>query len=364
MPSPNWSDSFEASYRYVRVSRASGKEVGEVPNVLNGGTITRNQDTENFESGSVDFVGDLDLGVDLLRVYLDATFTDGTTVSECLGTFLPSVPKRTGEGRYWKGTATLYGRLKELSDDDFDKVTSVPAGTGAVAFARKICEEAGLSVVADASDYRLTAAWTFGLGGKDDSADSKLEAVNDLLEVAGFSAAQTDPMGRVVMRKYVDVAQRPVAWEFVEGANARFLREVTEELDKGGVANVVHVDYSTQDMSIRGTAIDSDPKSPWSTVSVGRRIVKRYSYSDMPDGTTSAQAQKLADQRARELLIGQQSVAHKITFEHVYCPISPGDGIAFRYPSANMAMRPAVRTQKLTLGTGCMIQCEARLFER
>ena len=364
MPSPDWSESFEASYRYVRVSRATGNEAGELPNILNGGTITRNQDTENFESGSVDFVGDLDLGVDLVRVYLDATFADGTTVSECLGTFLPSVPKRTGEGRYWKGTATLYGRLKELADDDFDKVTSAAAGTNAVAFARKICEDSGLAVIADESDYRLSAAWTFGIGGKEDSADSKLAAVNDLLEVAGFSSAQTDTMGRVVMRRYVDIPQRPIAWEFTEGANARFLREVTDELDKGGVANVVHVDYSTQDVSIRGTAIDSDSSSPWSTVNVGRRIVKRYSYSDMPDKTSAAQAQKLADQRAKELLIGQQSVAHKVTFEHAYAPVKPGDGIVFRYPSANMAMRPAVRTQRLTLGAGCMIRCEARLFER
>ncbi|MFR3450391.1 MAG: hypothetical protein ACLTSX_00795 [Collinsella sp.] len=74
-------------------------------------------------------------------------------------------------------------------------------GRRPVAKAAEIARSAGLDVIADASPYRLSTAWTFGLDNED--GDSKLDAVNDLLEIAGFSSAATDPMGRVLMRRYV-----------------------------------------------------------------------------------------------------------------------------------------------------------------
>ena len=60
------------TYRFVRVSRSTGLEVGDIP-VLRGGSIERNADTRVYERASVNVVGRLDLGRDLVRIRMNAT---------------------------------------------------------------------------------------------------------------------------------------------------------------------------------------------------------------------------------------------------------------------------------------------------
>ena len=90
----------------------------------------------------------------------------------------------------------------------------------------------------------------------------RLAACNALLDVAGFRAVDEDAYGRPVLRKYREPQDRPVSMTLREDAGARFINEVVDELDRSGVANVVHCDYETQDAFYRGTAIDSDPEQP------------------------------------------------------------------------------------------------------
>ena len=90
---PNWKKRFASSYRYMRVDRKTNLDVERLRNSCNGGTIERNLDT-NYETGKVSYKGALDLGSDLLRVYLEAAFPEGSVQLEPLGTFLVSTPKR------------------------------------------------------------------------------------------------------------------------------------------------------------------------------------------------------------------------------------------------------------------------------
>ena len=46
-----WLASFRSSYRYIRVSRATGLETGAIES-FTGGSISRNQDTDTYESAS------------------------------------------------------------------------------------------------------------------------------------------------------------------------------------------------------------------------------------------------------------------------------------------------------------------------
>ena len=275
----DFDEPFEASYRYMRVARESGDEVSVLRGFRNGGSIERNPGKDTYESASVPYAGLFDIGADLVRAYLDARFYDGSSVSECLGTFLPSMPSRPIDGPMSNGSGEMHGRLKELADDDFDVPMLLPAGTPAVRAAMAICAEVGLEVVADDSDYELPSAMAFGVGT--DYSD-KLSAVNKLLDMAGFFAARTDAYGRVVMRRYSEPSARPVAHKFIEGPTARFLGKMEESLDRLDVANVVHVDFSTQGSDVRGTAVDDDPASEFGVPAVGRRIVKTYQFSDLP----------------------------------------------------------------------------------
>lgn len=360
-----WQRRFRADYRVVRVSRSTGDELGRVGNVT-GGSITRNQDTSTYESASLDYVGSLDVGADLLRVYLDATDeVTGEAATVALGTFLPSTPKREVEGSRSGGTADLYGRLRELADDDFDEVLRIDAGANAVAKAAEIVRGCGLEVVADASDYVTSAAWTFGAGGSGkDTADTKLAAVNELLGAAGFSAARTDPMGRVLLTRYVAPSAKPVARSFAEGPGCTVLSSLTDELDRLSISNVVHVDYTTQEATVRGTAVDDDPMSEWSTASVGRRIVKLYSYSDLPEGTTSAEAQAAANLKALQLLNEDRSVLRRVSFTTPYCPVTVGDAVRLELPTAGLSRTYVVRKQDISLGPACQVAHEARNFDK
>ena len=365
----DWSKRFDASFRFMRVSRATGMETARIGNVVSGGSIERNLDTDVKESGSIDLVGALDLGADMVRVWMDASFHDGSSASVPLGTFLVAVGSRKTDGSVSTSTATLSGRLKELADSEFVQPFSVPKGTNLVEYAKGIVSGAGLSVASDASDYTSADDLFYGVqpSGTDASSSSqtKLAVVNDLLARAGFDSARTDPMGTVLFRSSESVAGRPKAWSFVEGVNARFLRDATDEVDKSGVANVVYAVYSWTDDSgdsggqrtVIGRAVDDDPGSPWSTVSLGREVTARYNYD-------VAATQEGADAQAASLLEGLRSVARKVALSHVYAPVNLSDGVAVGYTSAGIEGDFAVRTMKIELGPGCLTETELRQYVR
>lgn len=363
----DWTRRFDAAYRFMRVSRATGFETERLPGFERGGTIERNLDTEAKESGSVGHVGALDIGPDLVRVWLDATFPDGSTESVALGTFLASTTSRDYDGMASTSTVTLTGRLGELSATQFAQPFYLPSGTDLVAYAKQIAESCGLAVDADSSDYVSTEPLYYGIQSGEQEASSqsqtKLAVINDLLDRAGFDSARTDPYGTVLMRRSRGVADRAPSWGFVEGLNARFLRDVTDERDTTGVANVVYAVFTGaateggEQVTTIGVATDDDPASPWSTASLGREIVARYDYSEYA-------TQQQADAKAAEMLASARSVLRKVTLSHVHAPVTIGDAVGVDYRSAGIASTMSVRTQRITLGDGCLTETEARAYER
>ncbi len=352
----DWSRPFDASYRLVAVDRRSGYEVGEVAGAVSGGSISRNQDSQVKESATVDVVGLMPLGSCLVRVYLDAS-QGGETASECLGTFVPSAPASSFDGAASRSTLNLAGRLSELSGDAFDAPVSYPRGTAVLPTVCKIARDSGFEVVQlDESASVLSSDRTYGLGEGQDS-DSKLSVMNDLLGLAGFSSASTDAWGRVVLGRSRDITERPTAWEMHEGRTARFLRAVDEELDESEVKNVVRAVYSDQGSTVVGVAEDRDPASRWSIPARGYRDVATYSF-------TGAATQAEADAKAASLLRTQQSAVHRVTLEHVYAPVYPGDVVDLRYGGAGLSGRFAVRTMDLEMGPGCRTVTEMREFVR
>lgn len=355
---------FDMRLRVMRVDRATGNETGQVATVVTGGSISRNQDTTIGEQATLELVGDTILGADLLRIWADLTYGDGSEESIPLGTFLADGPKRqvTG-GQDVNIPLTLYGRLRELDDDQFTGPVSIAKGANPMDWIDKTIRDAGLTVAAhDACAYRMGTAWTFGTGDTKDK--SKLDAINSVLDLAGWSAATTDPWGRVLLIPYRDPSQRAPSWEFVEGEGARFLRSMTDERDWFDTANQVRVIYATQNKEIIGVARDEDKNSTFSIPARGRVISKTYTYTDVPDGKTDAQLKTMAAAKAKELLATAQAVIHRVTLTHIYAPISVGDVIHLDYPSGRIEGDFAVRTQKIRLEAGLPVECEARSFQR
>lgn len=355
------------SYRFMRVDRKTGLETGAV-SVLSGGTITRNDDTRIKESAECKLTAPVDFGPDLVRVYMTAEW-GGKSEDVVLGTFLPVVPSRSVRAGYSTSTIRVYGRLQELLDDSFASTATVEKGENAVERAKAVCKEAGLDVVAEPSDYAVTETRVYGAGVTGNNSavgDKKLDMVNDLLDLAGFRAAYTDPMGRVVFEKYRDPGEIAPSWAFVEGPAAKFESSMEEERDYTDAANHVVVVYgpTTDGKSIAAEAWDNDPQSTLSTVSRGRAITRTYSYSDLPPGKTDEEMQAYADKRAATLLSTAQSVIWRVRMRHPYVPIRVGNTVEVDYPSGDIKGTFQVRAQTLTLTGGCPTNSEVRKFRR
>lgn len=358
--------SARTSYRFMRVSRATGLETERLV-MLKGGSITRNNDVRVFETAEVEAVGTVDLGPDLVRVYMETEWPDGTTETTVLGTFLPTVPSRGITDQYSKASMKLTGRLQELLDDKFSVPVVYQKGTNAVKAAADICRQQGLSVIADDSDFTITNPRSYGVGvqqNNSETGDTKLDAVNDLLALADFQAAKTDERGNVIMRKYVRPDERPEVWTFTEGSSATFEADMKEERDISKTANHVVVVYQNEESTFLGEAYDTDPTSELSTVSRGRTITKTYSYTELPPGKTDSERQQYANARAERLLKSDQSVIRKVFMRYAYAPITATDAVILDYPSGGIGGKFEVRTQRLKLSGGCPCESELRRFER
>lgn len=354
----DWTKPFQASYRFMRVSREDGFETEQLDSIESG-SLQINQDTATFESATLETASYFDLGSDFVRCYLDARWDDGTTESACLGTWLATIPGRSVDGATETCTAYCDGRLQELQDDSFSAPVTVDSGENIVATAKGIAERAGLTVVATPSNSTLGATWTFGLSSEEGAnGGSKLDAVNSLLSLAGYGSAMTDEFGRVVMEPYVNPSDRTPVWTFQEGVNATFLAKAEEERDSRDVCNVVLAIFETDEATVIGEAVDDDPQSAYSTVSLGRRKVAKYMYN-----TTATQAE--ADAKAESLLKTQQATIRRVTLQHVHCPARVEDVVEVIWPSAGISGTYVVRTQSIDIGSaGCLTQSELRAFER
>lgn len=365
-----WDERFaRTSYRFMRVDRRTGFETA-VLNALRGGVITRNDDTRIKESAEFPLVGEVDFGPDLVRVHMTVEWAGGDSEDVVLGTFLPVVPGRSIRSGYSTATVRMYGRLQELLDDRFSSPFTVSKGDNAVAVAKRVCEDCGLTVVSEPSDYTVTEPRAYGIGVSQNNSeidDTKLGMVNDLLDLAGFRAAFTDPMGRVVFERYRDPSEVAPSWTFAQGdPSVRLDPNIEEERDYTDAANHVTVIYGPDEdgKTVASEAWDRDPSSALSTVSRGRVITRGYSYTDLPPGKTDGEMQAYADKRAQSLLRTAQSVIWRLRLRHPYVPVAVNDTVDIDYRAGGVGGKFQVRAQTLSLGGGCAVDSEVRLFRR
>ncbi len=354
---------FLASYRFVRVSRKTGYEVGTVRGIKSKTlSISRDDDSDTKESGSVEYAGKLDFGSDFMRVYLDATYHDGSRETVPLGTFMVSCPSRNADGLVSGGTAELDGRLKAAAEAQYEHPITVSAGSNAVSKAAEVLRSCGLTVVAEASSYKLGAPRTYGADAREDA--TKLEMVNDLLSLASFRSAWTDGNGTVHLTPLKGPDETAPIWDFTEGVNARFLSQVTEERDISSVKNLVRVTYSTQKKSFVGIAKDESPNSEFSISNLGRVVSVTERLSDVPDDASDQQIQSLANARAREVLESTQSVPRIVKLTTAHCPVWYGDTVRIDYLSASISGAFKVVSMSSNDPHGNMTELTLRRYER
>lgn len=342
-----WTGGRHDTFEYRRLTR-TGALVGTLTGVI-GGTVAENLNTSLKVSGSLDMVGDADLGNDLVRVIFHAE-EDGETAEVVLGTFLASTPSRTHRGSETAARVELYSMLLVLDEDRLERTLSVAAGSDVVSVARQLAADAGVSAIATPSTYVSGTVLIFEAG------KTKLEVVNALLEYAGYASASVNAAGVVVMAPYVPPSSRPLAWTFCDGDGSIFLPEVPVEADWYHTPNVVVVTSTNAGATLSATAENDDPASPLSTVTRGRRIVRCEQVSDVTDQT--------ALQAKADLLLASSS--HNVTtgtLKHTYAPLLLGDHVRLAYAGAGIDYRMTVQSRDMELVPGLPTTTKVRRFD-
>jgi hypothetical protein len=369
----DWTKPFTASYTWWRVPRASygtydpdvfpdpyfystGEESEQVDGIYKA-TLQTNANTETYETGNALCVGTLDLGTDLLRCRMQATFEDGTTEDVVLGTYNVSVPSYDLHSAYRECTAVLDGRLIELQQDMFDTPLVVPKNTNGWAYAARVVRQRNIPFAHGDAPVAQAVGTTmsFGMGVPTDDGGTVLSAYNTIMtQTQGARAASTDEYGRMQLRAPIDYDSAP-EWTFDE-SNATFLGEAEDEFDTSKICNVVYAVYETSEGTVVGSAIDTE--SQWSVANYGRRKVAAYTFQ-----TNATQAQ--ADAKAAELLDGTRSIVRRVTIKHVWRGARTGDVVELNWPSMGITGNFAIRTQTIEVGSaGCLTTSELRRFER
>lgn len=334
------------TFRYVRVTRGSWQEAEELHGIT-GGELERNDLTAIKSSGSLDYIEEPFLGRDLLRVWSDSFDpATGERMSIAHGTFLVSTPSSTFRGSIEEGSADLYGVLQVLAEDAFEEPLVLPAGTLAVAKAAEIVRGCGLPVVASPSTAALNQDAVF-----DDDDASKLDAVNWLMDFAGFASAGCDGYGNVLLRPYIDPTGRKPSLSLVDDEFCIYRSGIEREFDSFDVPNVVIATCSSAEDSglVPAEAVNDDPMSAFSTIARGRRIVHREKVNDIAD-------QAALQAKAEALLAEKMAVAESFEISHAFIPMEMGEVCDFVYGRAGIHRDDLVavrQTMKLRPGMEC-----------
>jgi len=234
--------------------------------------------------------------VDFVAPFMTVVYDDGTEETSQMGLFnvVPPSQTITEETR----TATLAGNDLTwlLASDVFENGYTVEKGTNVVAAVETVIRSVGLTrIVIAPTDKTLasTTSWK--------PATTKLEVINDLLNAIGYYTLYMTKDGMLASKPYQSAktpnvsvvydTTDPYSRVMVHGA-------VKKDTTPDRIANkVVVVKDNANEDPIVAVAINSNPLSPTSTVSLGITIAKTYTESNFVDEEA---AQVMAQRRLEE----------------------------------------------------------------
>jgi hypothetical protein len=131
---------------------------------------------------------------------------------------------------------------------------------------------------------------------------------------------------------------------------------MTMDHDLYSIPNVVEVVYTQNGYNERVEVVNDDPNSPTSTVSRGRRKVKRIENPNFNGLPTRAEIEKYAEKALKEL----STVEYKISYSHAYCPVRVGDCVRLDYVAAGLRnVKAKVISQSIKCDAACQVSEKA-----
>lgn len=269
-------------------------------NPYGGGVLTHEAASELQDSLQITFLAysGVDFVTDTLRV-------ECTVNGEAypLGRYIVTTEQPARRGGVDVVQIEAYSLLWILKQCKTETVRTWTAGTAYTAVIGELLTEAGLT------DYDIEpstavlatdrADWDMGT--------EYIEIINDLLAEINYNPIFADFSGTIRATKYEAPSLDTVTHTYKEGRDSVIAADYETEADRFDRANVFIAicDNPELDTVLRAEAVNADPSSPYSTVTLGRRIPRIERVDNTP---SLADLQDTADRMRAESLQTTETV--------------------------------------------------------
>lgn len=189
---------------------------------------------------------------------------------------------------------------------------TIKAGTNYLTAVQELLRYAGITNY-DAEDTTLTLAadradWDIGT--------PVLDVVNELLSEINYRSAWVDLTGCVRLTKYVAPSTDNIAHTYGAGAYSIVSDDASVSTDYFSKANVFRAVCDSPDLDepLVATTENSDPNSPYSTATLGVRILQTEKVDGVPDLAT-------LQERAENMLTKSLQTTETVQFVTALCPV-------------------------------------------
>ena len=345
----DWTRGMSQTFRYAVVDPLTWLD-REVIAGVSSCTITRDVKKQTFESASLEVDGDGWLGAErVVRCYMDVAQGD-EVARVCMGTFAFQGARATWDVGRHTNPVDGYGLLQDMAQDSPPFGYCVSGDPSAA-----VGELVAASCRAPFVGYDGLAPLAAPVWAND--GDSWLTFA---LAVAAEAACTlvTDPYGRVTMVPDVALAALRPVWSYGT-ENCIVFPNSDEETDLFDVPNWCEVTVTNGTSIVVGSAENTSPWSPVSTVRRGHRVPLRLTN---PDGLSSACTKADADAFAARQLADRSEVQRMRRYTHAWCPVWAGDAVSLAFDGDPVVAR--VETQEIRLKTGVEVEELASYSER
>lgn len=189
---------------------------------------------------------------------------------------------------------------------------TIKAGTNYLTAVQELLRYAGITNY-EAEDTTLTLAadradWDIGT--------PVLDVVNELLTEINYRSAWVDLTGCVRLTKYVAPSADNIAHTYGAGAYSIVSDDASVSTDYFSKANVFRAVCDSPDLSepLVAQVENTDPNSPYSTVTLGVRILQTEKVDGVPDLAT-------LQERAENMLTKSLQTTETVQFVTALCPV-------------------------------------------
>lgn len=257
-----------------------------------------------------------------------------------LGVFLAAEAPEAHTDTGFSRSIKLLDKCTILDQDKLDAAYALDAGTvvtTAIVTLIASTGETNIAITPSAATLVNPLVWPAGT--------TKLQIVNDLLSVINYFSLFTNGDGQYRGEPYVKPASRAIVWDFLDGPDCIYLPVLTKDVDLFAIPNkfIAITQGAGDTAALTATATNTDPASPYSTVSRGRTITEVLSGVEIADQAT-------LDAFAERRLIELTTPTASIEIAHAFVPdLAFNRAVRFRRVPAAIDARHVVSKIEISL---------------